>query len=162
MAEKLNLVNDTYKTIISREIEKFYDEIWVMVLSNKPINWSELFIREKELIINSLMSNIKIRKKIPVKNEVDVKSVVIREEWNYELNEALGIYPEDYSKFSGQEAVFDCLIESNHPPYKASLARKFSGNTKCPYCYGQRVCLQNSFGYNFFELAKSWCCEKKR
>lgn len=78
MAAKLNLVNDTYKTIISREIEKFYDEIWKMVLSNKPINWSELFIREKELIINSLMSNIKIRKKIPVKNEVDVKSVVIR------------------------------------------------------------------------------------
>lgn len=160
MVGNQNSVLDTYENIISINLEEFYDKVWEMVITNQSINWSELFLREKELIINSLMSGIRIQKKMPVKYEVDEKSVVIREEWNYELNKALGIYPKDYSKFSGQEAIFDCLIENNHPPYKASLARKFSGNTKCPYCYGQRVCLQNSFGYNFFELAKSWCCEK--
>lgn len=142
-------------------MDKFYDQVWDKLSSGEDLDWEELFCQEIEITVKEFRDTIvrKVRKKKDFE-PLDLSSDLIQKEWNLKLNSTLRIRPEDYSTGSSQVAIFNCMHEANHPPYHTKISNKTLNNNKCPFCTHQRICLHNSFGYKYLNVAKYWSKEK--
>ncbi|MCA0985170.1 hypothetical protein LCL89_14150 [Halobacillus yeomjeoni] len=147
--------------ILNDEMESFYNSVWDEFSAGVPHNWEEIFEKEKEITEREFMKKIELKKRNNKKVEpLDLNSDLIQKEWNIELNLKLGIEPEKFSKGSSQIAVFNCIEEELHPFYDTEISNKTLNENKCPYCNLQRICIHNSFGYSYPEVAISWSDEK--
>lgn len=71
-------------------------------------------------------------------------------EWDYERNG--DITPDDVAVSSGKKFWWKC---SKGHAYKTEVWHRNRGNG-CPYCSGQKVCLDNCLVTNYPEIAKQW------
>lgn len=77
----------------------------------------------------------------------------IAAQWDYERNGQRG--PDTYKPGSNQRAYWIC---SEGHRWDTVIGTRLKSN--CPYCAGQKVCKETSFGSKFPEIVKEWHLEK--
>lgn len=77
------------------------------------------------------------------------------EYFNKVWNEDNVIDPWEVPYKSTKKAIFNCLENKNHKPYKKSLDN-FTRGQRCPYCSGRKICKENSLGTLYPEVLEVW------
>ncbi|MFI8688538.1 zinc-ribbon domain-containing protein [Rossellomorea sp. NPDC077527] len=149
---------------ISPRLNRFYDQTWMELKKEGSIDWEVLFFKESELKKEDLLESIK---KAPQRIKglqplIQTHKELVEVEWNFEINNALGITPDNISAGSSQIVAFTC-DNPTHPPYETKISMKTNPSTSngCPYCHGSRRCLSNSFGYQHPYIALTWSAKNE-
>ncbi|CAN7221719.1 zinc-ribbon domain-containing protein [Rossellomorea sp. LjRoot5] len=149
---------------ISPRLNSFYDQTWMKLRREGTIDWEILFFKEKELKKEDLLESIK---RVPQRIKglqplIQTHKKLVEGEWNFEINDAIGITPDNISAGSSQIVAFTC-DNPTHPPYETKISLKTNPSTSngCPYCHGTRRCLSNSFGYQHPYIALTWSEKNK-
>ena len=75
-------------------------------------------------------------------------------EWDYDKNNAIGLYPSEMSAGSGKLAYWIC---SKGHKYRMSVSKKIGRNAGCPVCQNAKFIKEyNSFELIYPEVAKEW------
>ena len=82
-----------------------------------------------------------------------IDNPIMMKEWNYERNNSLGFFPENFSIGSGQKVWWVC--EKGHE-YESIINSRKRGSG-CPYCAGKKALRGfNDFESKYPDLAKEW------
>lgn len=103
------------------------------------------------------------RKRCRVENSIAVICPEVAKQWDSFKNGELT--PEDVTPGSGKKVWWRCTVDKcgqgcQHS-YKAKVAHKTNGRG-CPFCSGKRICIHESLGYKFPDLAKQWDHENNK
>lgn len=91
-------------------------------------------------------------------NDIATTNPELLEEWDYEKNDKLGIFPSNLSHGSTKLVWWKC--KKGHE-YQISVARKTNRNVNCPICANQQLLKgYNDFATKHPELLKEWNYEK--
>lgn len=85
-------------------------------------------------------------------NSLFSKFPLLKEEWDFEYNEELGLNPENLSYGSSKKAYWKC--EYGHR-YLATINNRTKGRG-CSYCSGKKIDKSNSLKYNYNLLTLEW------
>ncbi|PKQ62910.1 hypothetical protein BZG01_16635 [Labilibaculum manganireducens] len=88
------------------------------------------------------------------KNSLYVNYPELMKEWNYTLNEANGINPNDFSYGSRKEVYWTCL--KCNETYPCRISNKVLLNRGCPFCSNKKVNNKNNLSVRFPSLANEW------
>jgi hypothetical protein len=83
-----------------------------------------------------------------------VNKKLVDEEWDYEKNNKLELYPKRISSKSGKKAWWICSKNKKHI-WESVIHHRASGGG-CPFCYGRRVSEDNCLFAIYPEMAKEW------
>ena len=91
-------------------------------------------------------------------NDIATTNPELLEEWDYEKNDKLGIFPSNLSHGSTKLVWWKC--KKGHE-YQISVAQKTNRNVNCPICANQQLLKgYNDFATKHPELLKEWNYEK--
>ncbi|GGM39344.1 hypothetical protein GCM10011351_26880 [Paraliobacillus quinghaiensis] len=142
------------------KLERLYDDLWMNLLKGNSIDWEKVTKQEEKILTEEILSsNFKKLKKIKLKFTPISEShpKLIKEQWHTEINDLLGLKPDDIPAGSSQFAVFFCgRKDLNHPPHLSSIANKVYHSQGCPFCTSNKVCLTNSLAFNSPNIALTW------
>jgi len=81
---------------------------------------------------------------------------LIDEEWDYEKNNELGLDPRKITYGSDKKAWWIC--KQGHK-WEATINNRHNGKG-CPYCYGRKVCKNDSLAIKFPKILEEWNYKK--
>ena len=93
-----------------------------------------------------------VYRKVNETNSLKSRFSIIAEEWDYEENKDL--LPEQVVCFSSKIYSWKCKICKKS--WKTSISHRTKDNTGCPYCTGQKVCLENCLATLRPDIAEQW------
>jgi hypothetical protein len=80
------------------------------------------------------------------------------EEWDFEKNSKLGLYPEKLTKGSNKKVWLKCLKCKSS--YDSTISNRTYGGNGCPFCSGQKVNDTNCLSTTHSQLLEEWDFEK--
>lgn len=130
-------------------------KVWWICSTNSKHKWEALICSRNRGVGCPFCAG----KRIDNENNLAITHPNIAKEWDYSLNDKT---PNDYSY--GSKDIVYWLCPNGHPSYKASISdRTRKGRSRgCPYCSGQKVCVENSVGHLFPNLLQEWDYEKNK
>ena len=98
-------------------------------------------------------------KALPGYNDLMTTNPELMCEWDFEKNNALGLYPYNMRSGSTRRAWWKC--PNGHPPYYASISSRTRSGTGCAVCKNKRVLSGvNDLATTRPELLEQWNYEK--